>query len=197
VNGDGYIDLSDATYLLWYLFGDYAEPMPIDPRGGPLPATGQALCYDNDGNEIACDTVEFPGQDGFYLSGCSMEDRFVDNGDGTVTDTCTGLMWQQLTASIGKVRWQEALEYCDDLALAGQSDWRLPDVRELQSLADYGRYDPAIDPVFSAELSWYWSATTRADDPNSAWLVSSVSGYVLHDSKGSHVDYVRAVRGGL
>jgi hypothetical protein len=135
-----------------------------------------------------------------------MEDRFVDNGGGTVTDTCTGLTWLLATADIDndgqitqddKLTWQEALQYCAVLDFAGHTDWRLPNIRELHSIADYGRSGPAIDPVFSAEPSWYWSATSHAGAPESAWLVSSVSGYVLNENKMSHRDFVRAVRGGL
>jgi hypothetical protein len=95
-----------------------------------------------------------------------MEGRFIDNEDGTVTDTCTGLMWQKETAHINAngtidddVHWCEALQYCENLELAGYTDWHLPNVKELQSV-DYGRVNSAVDPVFGALTSFYWSSTS-------------------------------------
>ncbi|OFX19127.1 MAG: hypothetical protein A2041_15255, partial [Bacteroidetes bacterium GWA2_31_9b] len=77
---------------------------------------------------------------------------FVDNNDETVTDNATGLMWQK--ADDGTSRdWQGALEYAENLTLVGYTDWRLPNIKELQSIVDYSRCpsvtnSPAIDPVF-------------------------------------------------
>ena len=71
--------------------------------------------------------------------------RFVDNGNGTVSDTSTGLMWQQDTdRQTGNkyyvlMTWEEALLYCENLQLGGYTDWRLPTVKELRSLADYSQ----------------------------------------------------------
>ena len=60
---------------------------------------------------------------------------FTDNGDGTVTDTATGLMWQKDTQG-GQMDWDSAITYCENLSLAGHSDWYLPDLDELKSLID-------------------------------------------------------------
>ncbi len=68
-------------------------------KGKPcLPDTNQAFCCDTGGGELSCSSPDFPGQDGFYGTGCQSEGRFTDNGDGTVTDACTGLMWQKANA---------------------------------------------------------------------------------------------------
>ena len=113
--------------------------MAIECIGSSLPATGQTTCYDTEGNVINCGSAEWPGQDGFYQAGCPSAGRFVDNGDGTVTDSCTGLVWQKDTADINgdgtidlddELTWQDALKYCDGLSFAGHDDWRLPNVRE-------------------------------------------------------------------
>jgi hypothetical protein len=64
----------------------------------------------------------------------------VANGDGTVTDLDTGLMWQQ-SDSGNTYTWKDGLAYCTSLDLAGYADWRMPNSRELQSLVNYGRFD--------------------------------------------------------
>lgn len=69
-------------------------------------------------------------------------------------------MWQKETALLGTRTWQNALKYCEGLALAGHTDWRLPNVRELLSIVDYGRYDPSIDPIFGAVSNVYCSSST-------------------------------------
>ena len=201
VNGDAAIDIGDAITILRYLFASGPEPEAVECSGeivgGPLPATGQTRCYSgvSDFEEIDCASAEYPGQDGFYQKGCPMEGRFVDNGNGTVTDNCTGLTWQQAREPGPGRTWAEALEYCEYLELGGKTDWRLPNVRELQSIVDYGRWDPAIDPVFSVVSDfWYWSSSSRVDDPTYAW---SVSFYCLivapADKEGG--GFVLAVRG--
>jgi hypothetical protein len=122
---------------------------------------------------------------------------YVDHGDGTVTDTATGLMWQQ--ADDGQRRtWQNALSYCEALDLAGRRDWRLADVRELRSILDYGRFDPSINPAFVCLSSSYWSGSTVAGGPDSAWKVSFDSGYMIGFPKNHpyYLAYVRCVRGG-
>ncbi len=101
---------------------------------------------------------------------------FQDNGDGTVTDNATGLMWTQADDGGEGMTWGQALEYCESLDYAGFDDWRLPNAKELQSLVDYDRSpdttdSAAIDPIFSvteitneageADYPFYWSSTTH------------------------------------
>ncbi len=103
------------------------------------------------------------------------ENQFQDNGDGTVTDLATGLMWQQADDGNGR-NWEDALAYAEELSLAGYDDWRLPNAHELQSIVDYQRSmqatgSPSIDPVFScteitdeggdANYGFYWTGTTH------------------------------------
>lgn len=104
---------------------------------------------------------------------------FHDNNDGTVYDEATGLMWQKSDAGVA-LDWKSALEYAESSELAGYSDWRLPSIKELQSIVDYNRgpaatNSPSIDPVFSCtaitnpdgtlNYPYYWSATTLLDGP--------------------------------
>ena len=103
------------------------------------------------------------------------KNNFVDNGDGTVTDLATGLMWMKQDSLKG-MDWPAALEYAGNLELAGFDDWRLPNAKELQSIVDYSRSpgatgSAAIDPVFEAtgiknavgekDFGWYWTGTSH------------------------------------
>ena len=121
---------------------------------------------------------------------------FIDNGNGTITDTGTGFMWQKATAP-GTYTWEQALTYCENLTLGGYSDWRLPNRNELQSIVDYSRYNPTIDTTFfpGTVASYYWSSTTGATSTGGAWDVGFDGGYVGGYGK-TYGDYVRAVRGG-
>jgi len=120
---------------------------------------------------------------------------FADNSDGTITDNATGLMWMQ-NDSQAAMNWEDALSYAENLEYAGYSDWRLPDVKELQSIVDYTRSpsttgSAAIDPLFSytemvneageADYPFYWSSTTHNN-----W--SDMSG-----SAGAYVSFGRAL----
>lgn len=84
--------------------------------------------------------------------------NYADNGDGTITDTVTGLIWQK-TSGPARV-WTGALVYCDGLSLAGHDDWRLPGVVELASIVDYGKVPPgptintAVFPDTLPDVYW-------------------------------------------
>ena len=126
-------------------------------------------------------------------------DSYTDNGDGTVTDTSTGLTWQQTSAS-NHMKWEQALAYCEGLNLGGYTDWRLPTKKELESLVDYSRYNPAINMTYfpsavSTQMSGNWSSTTLAGSAISAWGVNFYFGYNYLTNK-LYSCYVRAVRGG-
>ena len=120
---------------------------------------------------------------------------FVDNGNGTVTDKSTGLMWQQATAP-GEYTWREALSYCENLTLAGYTDWRLPSVKELRSIVDYSVYNPAINTRYFPDTLhfYYWSSTPNAYNTY-AWGIYFYQGDDSYQNKADPY-YVRAVRGG-
>ena len=120
---------------------------------------------------------------------------YIDNGDGTVTDTETGLMWKQTTES-STMNWQSAIDHCDALSFAGYDDWRLPEIDELASLIEGGSA-PYIDTNMFPDTasSGYWSSTTDDSNTYSAWYVYFGNGNVFSSSK-SNSYYVRAVRGG-
>ena len=120
----------------------------------------------------------------------------VINGDGTVTDTTTGLMWQQATSPV--MDWQNALSYCEEMDLGGHADWRLPSIKELSSLADLSRHEPAIDTIYFPDTvtSEYWSSTTYVFSIVDAFRLHFSYGYDLGGSGKYSSYYVRAVRGG-
>lgn len=122
--------------------------------------------------------------------------ELVDNGDGTVTDTKTGLVWQN--AEAGTMTWEKALAYCEALELAGHNDWRLPDKDELQSLFDAIYDNPSPNKAVFPNISWgYWSSTASTDDTSKAMNVSFMAGdgsaYAGDKNNGQDV---RAVRSG-
>lgn len=131
------------------------------------------------------------------VRGGQSQASFSDNLNGTVTDSNTGLIWAQGEA--GSMVWDAALSYCEGLDLVGRTDWRLPNIKELESLTDDMGYDIAIDTTFfsDAQASDYWSSTTRAQFPGYAWGVNFGFGYVGHLDKKSYSPYVRCVSGGF
>lgn len=172
--------------------------------GFQLPDTGQHKCYNQSG-EISCPHLGAPfyGQDSQYQGA---EPAYRNNGDGTVTDVHTGLMWQQAPADIDKdgdfdindaSDWDTAYNCCNTLEYAGHSDWRTPDRRELVSLVNYGLYDSAINPVFYCPAyHCFWSSSHYIFNPYEAWYVCFSLGEVHHYNKAICQD-VRCVRGGL
>ncbi len=160
-----------------------------------LPDTGQTGDY----------TATF-GEDSDYTIN---PPSYTDNGNGTVTDNVTGLMWQQANAGGGAYyNWYQAAgvydatynsstqDVCGAATTGGHSDWRLPAKKELMSIVDYSRYNPSIDPIFTGTIaSSYWSSTTYAYDVSLAWVVNFANGDVDYYNKSSSY-YVRCVRGG-
>jgi hypothetical protein len=118
---------------------------------------------------------------------------FTDNGDGTVTNNGTGLMWQQGEA--GKMTWSDALSYCVNQTLASRSGWRLPNIKELQSLCSYYGASPAINTAYfpDAKAEYYWTSTTYRDGFANARHLSFSSGDAGYQGKVNSLN-VRCVR---
>ena len=132
---------------------------------------------------------------------------FADNGDGTVTDSATDLMWSRDDSSEG-LNWEEALDWVEAKNVEnylGYSDWRLPKTKELQSIVDYNRSpdttgSAAIDPIFNitsitneagnADYPCYWSGATHAnwtDNPGTYGAYVSI-GRAMGYMNGTWVD---------
>ncbi len=179
---------------------EYSESQALVPR------TGQTTSFAT-------------GDDGAVQAGVPFPvPRFTDNGDGTITDNLTGLIWLQNADCFGNRSWFQALNDANTLASGAcgltdgsqAGDWRLPNVRELHSLIHYGFFTPAVSNA-DGDAKWttngdafndlqsssvYWSSTTVADSPDSAWSVGFGVGSVDFGSK-SFSSRVVAVRGGL
>ena len=124
--------------------------------------------------------------------------RFTDNGDGTVTDNYTDLMWTQNASLYGETDWWDATSYCWDLTLADHSDWSLPYISELNSLIDETQVDPALppdNPFANVQSDFYWSSTTDSYQTSYAWGVHLGDGSVGYGDKNDDND-VWCVRGG-
>ena len=142
--------------------------------------------------------------------------RYTDNGDGTVTDHQTKLMWKQCSEGLSTVitacdtgvasthTWQAALQKAQDVNIIGfanYSDWRLPNVKELISLIEWQCYNPSINTTFfpNKTIAWdYWSSSPT--DPlfvgtNSSWNVGFRNGGTGRVDRASPL-LVRLVRGG-
>jgi hypothetical protein len=164
-----------------------------------VPKTGQTTSYATRDDGALKKGVAWPSP------------RFTDNGDNTVTDSLTKLVWTKNANYWGTKTWMEALGYANSLhdeypvmiktgvhdgSKAG--DWRLPNIRELQSLVDYGRVAPPLpsDAPFTNVLSGgHWSSSTVEAGTTSAWCVNFGVGNVFGDGK-LNGRWVWCVRGG-
>jgi hypothetical protein len=150
--------------------------------------TGQSECFDAAGNLIDCGGT---GQDGEIQAGVAFPaTRFRDNGDGTVTDRLTHLVWLRDASCLGTWAWVNALTAvaslnagadfeCQDYSAGTFADWRLPNIKELQSLIDFGHSEPALPPdhpFFDVRSAGYWSSTTAAVNRANALLVLLAGG---------------------
>jgi len=155
-----------------------------------LPKTGQIISYN-------------AGDDGVYEAGYPKSGtRFIDNGDETVSDMATGLMWLKDPdgdAGVVRASWAAWLTAVERLDFAGHSDWRAPNIRELQSLIDYTKFNTCFPSVFIFQPFWYWSSTTSISSTTKAWYIDAISGNISTSDKLSAVPwrYGTAVRGGI
>ena len=172
-----------------------------------LPATGQSKCYRavSPFDEINCSGT---GQDGGYsINPLS----YIDNGNGTVTDYNTGLVWQR--CSVGQnddmacsgtaitYTWTSAQIACEALTLGDKSDWRVPSKKELISIVDYSVpfpgptiQDAYFPNTISGNSSIYWTSTPLASDTTKALYTTFDYGNAYNASKTTNY-YVRCVRG--
>ena len=147
--------------------------------------------------------------------------RFVDNGNGTITDNLTGLIWLKDTSVLGRSNWENAIVLCNNLAANGSwltdgsmaGDWRLPNRSELKSLRDLNYYNPCIsngsgtahwqngNTFDSVQSDKYWTSSTDLSNTEFAWVVNFFEGKMANFRKEWSVEsarpFVWPVRGGV
>lgn len=168
-----------------------------DVGGAPVAVTGLTRCWATNGAQVGCTNT---GQDAAFQKGVDASPRFSDNGDGTVTDNLTKLVWLKDADHFGQVTWAEALENANNLVAgsSGSEDWRLPNIRELRSLLDYSSVSPMIPPghpFVNVRSAIYWSSSTLVAAPKLAWMTTMAIGPSVFDIKGNS-NRMWPVRGG-
>ncbi|MFQ5506557.1 MAG: DUF1566 domain-containing protein [Planctomycetota bacterium] len=221
VNSDGIFDVADSTVLRRAL-----ADLPPGITQDVLCGNGVLDAGEECDSGVTCADLGFSFGSLDCGAGCAADvntctnDRFVDNGDGTVSDNRTGLMWEKKVPGGGCLHcvddlydWTDAMsEWISEVngltgdpdaqaGLGGHTDWRLPTIVELQTILlepfPCGT-NPCIDSIFGPTASFkYWSSTTIATPPFFAWGVSFGNGGVRDGLKGLSAFLVRGVRGGL
>jgi len=212
-NGDGQVAVDEILKVVNRALGDTCT---VQSGGQQFPATGQTTCWDTNGNVIACSGT---GQDGQIQAGGAL--AYADNGDGTITDLNTHLMWEKKDQS-GSIQdestlytWADALStFIGGLnagaGFARHTDWRLPNEKELPSIINFQNLAPAASADFNANCApgctvmtcsctqsgLYWSSTTHQVNTFTAWFVDFFDGSPGLSIKSRNCGYVRAVRGG-
>lgn len=214
--------MSKQRKFLWFIvLGGFLVIAVSIYAGGTidLPKTGQTGCWDKDGNPVTCAGT---GQDGDKLAGADWPaQRFTNNGNGTITDNLTGLMWSQdakspkgttaCTPAGNSKTWTVALTHVKclrDNGFLGYYDWRLPNTLELTSLFNSQETNVAtwlqnqgfINTLNTSDSYW-WVATTYAEQPSKAWIAGTKAGKTTAsigsgDTKDNKYYYVWPVRGG-
>jgi hypothetical protein len=120
--------------------------------------------------------------------------HFTENSDGTISDNFTGLIWQKIQ-STSQYTWEEALAYAKSLSLAGKTDWRVPNVKEVQSLNDAKLFRPSFNKSFFPNISSgnFWSSTSHVNGSTKAWDINVEYGIVSYNEKTTK-EYVLCVR---
>jgi hypothetical protein len=165
--------------------------------GGSAGGTGGAM---DGGVNPLLEWAEWPMPNGpvDVDAGAPNLENYTDNGDGTVTDNVTKLMWQQAVPST-KYIWSAVLAYCPTLTLGGRLDWRIPTAIELLSLVDYSVGDDSIVPTIDATmfpatpLEPFWASTSRVGSPTNGWGVDFGAGRVVTEAMASAL-HIRCVR---
>lgn len=163
-----------------------------------VPKTGQTTSY-------------YSADDGALEKGVAWPSpRFTDNGNNTVTDNLTGLVWTKNAnlgydcagPDAGAWSWDTAFYgagQCNSAVYGGYNDWRVPNVRELHSLISFGAANPALPaghPFVNVQNNWYWTSTTVNWSTSNAWTLDMSSGLLGATASKSNTARIWLVRGG-
>lgn len=194
-DGDVYVDAKTVSHFVW----------PVRGKTAVLPMTNQSRCYDSIGDWIDCSDFgqtqdalfgAYPPETSTEIGEIHVDPssvawpvpRFTDNGNGTVTDNLTGLLWPRNANLTGNATsWQEALDFIttmNNTNTYGRSDWRLPNINELESLINDNTVDARRTSTWlntegfeNVQEYDYWTSTTDAMTNTDAWRVFMRTGY--------------------
>ena len=155
------------------------------------------------GNHLKTETISAGGTKKIHArcvrenqNSITITTRFLDNGDGTVLDRLTDLTWEKSIKATA-VTWEDAILYCEGLNLGGNSDWRLPNIKEIRSLSDENKVQPSVNNISftGVTITKYWSSTSLPNQTTKAWYLDNNFGITTYDVKTA-THSVWAVRGG-
>lgn len=153
------------------------------------------------GNHPRTETISAGGTKKFHVRAVrditpldTIANHFTDNGDSTITDNLTNLIWQKFPI-ITNQNWEQAIIYSENLVLANATDWRLPNIKELQSLNDESEIQPSLTTPYFQNLGVqkYWSNSSLPNQTSKAWYWDTQFGITTYDFKtnSNHVICVR------
>lgn len=143
------------------------------------------------GNHPKAETISAGGTKKFHVRAVrdvvvpqTIPAHFIDNGDGTVKDMLTNLIWLAMPAT-DSMTWESALVFADSLTAAGHSDWRMPNIKELQSINDESKINPSINQTFftGVKVAQFWSSTTLPNQTAKAWYLDTHFGITTYANK--------------
>jgi hypothetical protein len=143
------------------------------------------------GNHPKTETISAGGNKKFHVRAVRnpitpvvVQSHFTDNGNGTITDNITNLIWEK-TPFADTLSWEQSLIYANTLTLTGKTDWRLPNIKELQSINDETLINPSLNTnYFNINgAKKYWSSTTLPNQTSNAWYMYTQFGITTYDTK--------------
>ena len=143
------------------------------------------------GNHLKKETISAGGTKNYHVRAVrdilppkEYQSRYTQNADGTITDNLSGLMWKQQPLQ-DSLNWESALQFAEEANSAGVNDWRLPNIKELQSINDEEYSNPSINPVFNGQITVgkYWSSTSLPNQTTKAWYLDTRFGITTYALK--------------
>jgi hypothetical protein len=152
------------------------------------------------GNHPKTETISAGGTKKFHVRAVRdvseptvIQNHFTDNGNGTITDNITNLVWQKVP-NTNTLTWGDALDYAEGLELGNNANWRLPNIKEIQSISEVGFINPSVNTNFFtiSGTKKFWSSTSLPNQTTKAWYWDTQFGITTYDLK-TNSNYVICV----